>query len=206
MSESGNEPVQPGSDANQPEEQVMNDGTPEAVAPEAEAESKRPKIATREYDFENAQVSSTGATVSFNFADEAKTELTFDPAELPEEMRARALLFGVGTRIRNAYASVKGDVAKAIETAREEWEQLKRGNWVERAGGDDSVAPSTKLLAECLAEVVGKPVEACMVAVQKLDKKQRAALRRDPRIDEKYQAKKPKKAPKQVDLTALLNA
>ncbi len=184
----------------------MNDtATPETAAPEVE-ETKRPKIATREYDFENAQVSSVGATVSFTFADTAKTELTFDPGELPEEMRARALLFGLGTRIRNAYASCKGDVAKALETAREEFEQLKRGNWVERVGGDDSIAPSTKLLAECLAEVTGKPADACMVAIGKLDKKQRAALRRDPRINEKYEAKKPKKAPKEVDLTALLNA
>lgn len=180
----------------------MNDVTNGANG--APDEPTRAKIATREYDFENAQCTIVGAGVTFNFAN--GESLVCDPADLPEEVRSRVMLFGLGTRIRNAYASVKGDVVAAAKIARDEFDQLKRGVWVERAsGGEESVAPSIKVLAECLAEVTGKDSEACLTAVQKLDKKTRAGLRRDPRIAALYEAKRPKKAPAQVDLASLLN-
>lgn len=160
----------------------------------SEAKVEKAKIATREYEIEGAQCVVSGASVTFNFSD--GDSLTLDPGELPEETRVQALLFGVGTRVRNAYSGAKGSVAEAKRIAREEWEQLKRGNWVERAAGsgEDTIAPSVKLLAECLAEVTAKSLEACMTVVQRMDRKQRAGLRKDSRIAKVYEAKRPRKA------------
>ena len=94
--------------------------------------------------------------VEIRFTDSAKTVVGFNISDLPEDIRSQATCHGLVQKLGDSYASVDGDIAKAIDNVQAVLDELLLGNWsAEREAG-----PRLKDLYEAVRRVItatGKP-------------------------------------------------
>lgn len=114
---------------------------------------------------------SDGPVVQFRFANGGR--LTCDPRSLPASIIEPLIIFAIREKVGNSYAGAES-IGEAEEAARDMWDALCRGEYgVKSRGG---------LLASALAAVTGQSLDDCIDVIAKLDDKQKAKLKRDPRI------------------------
>lgn len=119
-------------------------------------------------------------SVTFNFSN--GKSLVAAIADIPQELRDRLALHGLGQKVGDSYAGAES-VEDAVESAGDVYEMLVGGKWTERTAGE----PRTSALAEALARVMteaGQPksVEEATAAVKGMDDETRKNLRNQPSI------------------------
>lgn len=98
-------------------------------------------------------------------------------AELPPDIVKHLALFGLATKLGDSYAGIK-DPEEARQAAAAVADRLRAGQWTKRPKGE----PRTSDLALALAEVIGTTPEAAAERIAALDRAQRYALRRHPKV------------------------
>ena len=92
---------------------------------------------------------------------------------LSSDIVARLAVHGLAQKIGDSYAGC-GDGQEAYTEAARVWASLTKGNWgVERAAGE----PTFGLLAQAIARVMNKPLDAVSAKLETMSKEQTAAIR-----------------------------
>jgi hypothetical protein len=96
---------------------------------------------------------------------------------LPEVISETAKRHGISQKIGDTFANAEGDVDYAYGAVQAMIAQLQEGVWATRG---DGIAPN-KILAQALARITGRTVDACTIVLDKLpiDKRTVLAKRRD---------------------------
>lgn len=126
---------------------------------------KRASVAKKSY-------AEDGSAATFTFAN--GHVLNVKLADIPAAIQARLVLHGLGQKVGDAYAGVKGIVDDAIENAESIVEMLKAGEWTERAEG---VGPRPSMVAEAIAVALQKQGET-------VDEARMAAIREKVKVKE----------------------
>ena len=95
--------------------------------------SGREKVAKKDYDTETGILS-----VIFKTGEKRDVEL----GKLPESIVTQLAMHGLSQKLGDSYASVKGDVAKAIVLFDGVLKQLQEGEWAKARGDGDSGWPA----------------------------------------------------------------
>jgi hypothetical protein len=143
----------------------------------------------------------TGVTeFVMTFANDAVRNFTLSPSDSLFNDFAQ---HGAEQKIRDKIASCK-DADESVAAIDQLLGHLTKGEWGAKRSAGEGPKDSSGLLVKALASLSGKPVEEVQATVGALDKKQQAALRSDPVVAaEMDKFRKPKAAPKGVDLEAL---
>jgi len=138
----------------------------------ADAETKAPKFAEKEYDVETMQGSIT-------FGD--GTSMDFEVNKLAPEIQKTLALHGLMQKLGDSYAGAKGDFGTAKASVQSVWDQLVEGKWrAAKAAGE--AKPRTGELAAAIARVTGKDLVEVQSKVAEADDAKRKAWRALPAI------------------------
>lgn len=113
-------------------------------------------------------------TTSFTFGNGALVSI--NPTELPEDIQHQLMYHGLVQKVRDSFASAKGDFAVGEAAASKVVTQLKEGNWTASRGGGES-KPKTGELAQALANLKGVPLDVAQAAVEKASDDKRKTWR-----------------------------
>lgn len=168
----------------------------------AEDKTKRASVAKKSYGED-------GQSAVFTFAN--GHTLAVNLSDIPATIQQRLVLHGLGQKIGDSYAGVKGIVDDAIENAEAIVEMLKAGEWTERAEG---VGPRPSMVADAIADALRKQGEAVdetrMAAIREKvkDKATREGALKNPLIKAVYEQMRLVKAQERTDaaLKAAANA
>jgi len=92
------------------------------------------------------------ATIQRNEADQLNisfsdaTSLLVDPAELSDEIRGELMFLGLQNKLRDSWASAKGDVEFAKGAANKTLDNLKNGLWTASRASGPAVKKTTELV------------------------------------------------------------
>ena len=91
-------------------------------------------------------------------------------ADLPEEMRVRAILHGLNGKVGDSAADPETDAMSAMQST---WDNVKAGNWNVRGGGG---GPRVTVLAEALAQVTGQELDAVVDKLESMSIEERKEI------------------------------
>jgi len=115
----------------------------------------------------------------FTFGD--GQSVSINPNELPEEVQSQLMYHGLVQKVRDSFASAKGDFTVGLTSASKVVSQLKEGNWTaSRAGGESK--PKTTELAQALANLKGVPLDIVQAAVEKATDAKRKEWRNNTKV------------------------
>lgn len=152
------------------EGEVMEAEHNELPADEVAAEKKP--------NFCNVVVDANGV-VTFAFANGA--ELSINPQELPEEQQENLTRHGLVQKVRDSFASAKGDFAFAQGAAEKVIQQLKDNQWTASRGSSES-KPKIGELVQALANLKGLDLDTVTAAVERATEEKRKAWRSNPEV------------------------
>lgn len=103
------------------------------------------------------------------------------PEELPENIKAELMFLGLTNKIRDSWASAKGDVEFAKGAANKTLDNLKNGLWVaSRASGP--AARKTTELVQAIANLKNRTVEEVQAIVDNATDESIAAWRKNAQV------------------------
>jgi hypothetical protein len=158
----------------------------------SDTKEKRASVAKKSY-------AEDGSAATFTFAN--GHVLTVALADIPAAIQARLVLHGLGQKVGDAYAGVKGIVDDAIENAEAIVEMLKNGEWTERAEG---VGPRPSMVADAIVAALVKQGEtvnetrAATIREKVKDKATREGALKNPLIKAVYEQMRLEKAAERV--------
>jgi hypothetical protein len=113
-------------------------------------------------------------TIYFTFGN--GNELKVNPAELPEEQQDNLTRHGLVQKVRDSFASAKGNFEFAEAAASKVIKQLQDNQWTASRGSGES-KPHIGELVQALAALKGLPIEVVQAAVEKATDEKRKAWR-----------------------------
>lgn len=121
----------------------------------------------------------TDTGVEFGFTN--GENLVLNLSDLSPEMVTQLALHGISQKVGDAYSGVKGNVEEAISLARAIIDRLKTGEFnAKREGG--SASGRVTDLARALSEVAGKEISECVAKLDEMEKAEKLALRKHPKV------------------------
>jgi hypothetical protein len=117
--------------------------------------SGRIPVAKKDYDPQTGDF-------SILFGDGTKREINL--GEIPSHIVTQLAMHGLSQKLGDSYASVKGNVQRAIELFDTTLDQLKRGEWAKARGEGEGGARVTEL-AEAIARFKSVPIEKAQQVV-----------------------------------------
>jgi|SRR5687768_3304018 len=113
-------------------------------------------------------------TIYFTFAN--GSELKVNPSELPEEQQDNLTRHGLVQKVRDSFASAKGNFEFAEAAASKVIKQLQDNQWTASRGSGES-KPHIGELVQALASLKNLPIEVVQAAVEKASDEKRKAWR-----------------------------
>ena len=110
--------------------------------------------------------------VIFTFANDK--EVKVEASMFNEDMLTNFLKNGISQKLGDSYAGA-ADVEEAIESFMSTLEACKNGEWTLRGTGEGK--PRVTQLAEALAAVTGKEIQACVDRIAEMDDAEKKALK-----------------------------
>ena len=110
--------------------------------------------------------------------------LTIAPQELPEEQQENLLRHGLVQKVRDSFASAKGNFSFAEAAASKVLEQLRNNQWTASRGSSES-KPHIGELVQALAELKGLDPAIVQAAVEKASDEKRKAWRSNAEVKAK---------------------
>lgn len=135
--------------------------------------SGREKVAKKDYDTETGILS-----VIFKTGEKRDVEL----GKLPESIVTQLAMHGLSQKLGDSYASVKGDVAKAIVLFDGVLKQLQEGEWAKARGDGDSGGSRVTELAEAIARFQNVPVEKAQQVIGQASDENVKAWKQSPKL------------------------
>jgi hypothetical protein len=155
---------------------------PEGDTPMAEEAIAADEVATeKKIPFCNVTTGTDG-TIYFSFAN--GKEVKVNPHELPEEQQENLTRHGLVQKVRDSFASAKGNFDFAEAAASKVIEQLKNNQWTASRGSGES-KPHTGELVQALAELKGLDIEVVQAAVDRATEEKRKAWRSNAEVKAK---------------------
>ena len=134
--------------------------------------SGRIPVAKKDYDV------ATG-DLSVLFGDGTKREINL--GDIPGHVVTHLAMHGLSQKLGDSYASVKGNIQKAIELFDNTLAQLKQGEWAKARGENEGGARVTEL-AEAIARFKSVPIEKAQQVVANATDENVKAWKASPKI------------------------
>jgi hypothetical protein len=134
--------------------------------------SGRIPVAKKDYDV------ATG-DLSVLFGDGTKREINL--GDIPGHIVTQLAMHGLSQKLGDSYASVKGNIKKAVELFDATLDQLKKGEWAKARGEGEGGARVTEL-AEAIARFKNVPIEKAQQVVASATDENVKAWKASPKI------------------------
>lgn len=124
-------------------------------------------------------VRTEGDVLIATFADAATLEV--NPAELSDEIKFELMFLGLTNKMRDSWASAKGDVEFAKGAANKTLDNLKAGLWTASRASAPAVQKTTELV-QAIANLKSRTVEEVKAIVDAATPEQIAAWRKNAQV------------------------